>query len=384
MENTCKAMKDYFYSLYTGPTIDDMLFHCNAEEFHHFERDETLGMIGDVSGLGAGIGRLTGHLAKTAKQVVAVDFVKEYCDKNRELHQSLQNVQVKHCDVVFLKEKNHSFDLVTTNWLFICFHSTGNKVRVDNPTLYRTPREYIHILNDVLKEYNGTIYGFNVDFIKSSKFVIFELKKNNQFCCMSAKVAKDCRENIDTERDLLNDVILYEKVFGEDFLSNGASAVTFNFIEKLNIQKEEFVLDIGCKIGGSSIHMAKKYGCIVYGYDLSPHKIALAFQRAHKQKLFNVVFEQNDFTSMIFPESFFSVIYCGDSIGKVKDKLAILKTFYHLEQELSTMKEIEQDCKDISKKCLCNIVNNWQENIDKCMDDELVFCGFLAFKDENC
>src|SRR3989338_7530437 len=39
--------------------------------------------------------------------------------------------------------------------------------------------------------------------------------------------------------------------------------------EKAGINKEDFILDAGCGVGGSSIFLAKKYGCKVVGITLS-------------------------------------------------------------------------------------------------------------------
>src|SRR5207237_9048199 len=46
--------------------------------------------------------------------------------------------------------------------------------------------------------------------------------------------------------------------------------------EKLNITKDDVVLDAGCGVGGSSIWLAKQFGCKVTGITLSSKQIMLA------------------------------------------------------------------------------------------------------------
>ena len=47
----------------------------------------------------------------------------------------------------------------------------------------------------------------------------------------------------------------YEKIFGEDFVSTGGITTTSEFVAKLNLKKGDYVLDVGCGIGGSAFLM---------------------------------------------------------------------------------------------------------------------------------
>lgn len=56
------------------------------------------------------------------------------------------------------------------------------------------------------------------------------------------------------------------------------------FCEKLNLKPGEKVLDVGCGIGGSAFHMARKYGVEVRGVDLSTNMITIALENQAKQE----------------------------------------------------------------------------------------------------
>ena len=52
------------------------------------------------------------------------------------------------------------------------------------------------------------------------------------------------------------------------------------FVERLDLQPGQRVLDIGCGIGGGDFFMASKYGATVHGIDLSVNMVLIALERA--------------------------------------------------------------------------------------------------------
>ena len=68
----------------------------------------------------------------------------------------------------------------------------------------------------------------------------------------------------------------YEKIFGPTYVSTGGQATTTKFCNDMELSEDKKVLDIGCGIGGSAFYMARKYGCLVNGIDLSTNMINIA------------------------------------------------------------------------------------------------------------
>ena len=65
----------------------------------------------------------------------------------------------------------------------------------------------------------------------------------------------------------------YEKIFGKTFLCPGGVEVTAKFCARLNLQENQKVLDVGCGTGGNAFYMARNFGALVYGVDLSTNMI---------------------------------------------------------------------------------------------------------------
>ena len=53
-----------------------------------------------------------------------------------------------------------------------------------------------------------------------------------------------------------------------------------DFVQRLNLQPGQRVLDIGCGIGGGDFFMASKYGATVHGIDQSVNMVLIALERA--------------------------------------------------------------------------------------------------------
>ncbi len=68
----------------------------------------------------------------------------------------------------------------------------------------------------------------------------------------------------------------YEFIFGKTYVSTGGQKTTENFVKSLNLNKDSYVLDVGCGIGGSAFHIARTYGSRVHGVDLSSNMISIA------------------------------------------------------------------------------------------------------------
>ncbi|KAG8563597.1 hypothetical protein GDO81_016148 [Engystomops pustulosus] len=180
-------------------TVEEMMLDSSAALLSKEEKPEIISLLPCLDGLnvlelGAGIGRYTGHLAKLASQVTAVDFMQNFIDKNREDNGYRGNITFLQADVTLLDLPNESYDFIFSNWLFMyltdeelaaltrkmlgwlrpggylffresCFFQSGDCERTFNPTVYRTPARYNHLLTSVTLKSGD--YGFEIVMSKS-------------------------------------------------------------------------------------------------------------------------------------------------------------------------------------------------------------------------
>mmetsp|Transcript_16946 Transcript_16946/g.42532 ORF Transcript_16946/g.42532 Transcript_16946/m.42532 type:complete len:492 (-) Transcript_16946:154-1629(-) len=361
-------MKDFWVEHSEHATVDDMMLDSNSEAIDKLERPEVLQLLGSVEEkrvleLGAGIGRFTADLARTAKTVHAVDFIQRFTDANKVANAEHKNVSVECADATKAEYAENAFDVVFSNWLLMyltdeeiktlasnillwlgekgtfffresCFQQSGDRKRKKNPTQYRKPQDYFALFDGAEATMaDGRIACFKLEFCKSLDSYV-ELKHNqNQLCWKLTKVVSDVkteaafRNFLDTSQYSRNGILRYERIFGEGFVSTGGLDTTQEFISQLDLKPGQRVLDIGCGIGGGDFLMADKYGCKVHGMDLSVNMISIALERASGRKNALVTFEIADCTTRDYGEESFDVVYSRDTILHVQDKPALFKLF---------------------------------------------------------
>jgi len=92
------------------------------------------------------------------------------------------------------------------------------------------------------------------------------------------------------------------------------------------IKSTDYVLDAGCGPGGSSIYLAKRYGCRVKGVSLSKRQVEIANEFAQKHGVADLVsFEEMDYNFTSFPDNTFDVIWGIESIQTTEDKKVFFK-----------------------------------------------------------
>ena len=124
-------------------------------------------------------------------------------------------------------------------------------------------------------------------------------------------------------------ILRYEKVFGEGYISTGGHETTEYLISKipLTLSPGVRVLDVGSGIGGAAFFLARKYGAIVTGIDLSEEMVNIALERARgADDLANVTTILGDVLTEPFPEKF-NVIWSRDALMHIPDKARL---FSHL------------------------------------------------------
>ncbi|XP_064407981.1 phosphoethanolamine methyltransferase [Latimeria chalumnae] len=365
-------MKQFWEEHSKEASVEEMMLDSNAQAIAEEDRSEIIAMLPCVEGkdvleLGAGIGRFSGQLAKKARRVTAVDFMKTFMEKNREVNKVYGNVTFLQADVTNLDLPPNSFDLIFSNWLFMyltdkelvhftnkllqwlrpggylffresCFFKLGSLLRSFDPTYYRAPADYNCLLTSSVQTLPGDeSYGFEIVMSKSVQIYLKIRKCQNQVCWLLQKVLRKGSANqgyatfqqfLDNKQYSRQGILRYEKIFGRGFISTGGLETTKEFVEMLNLQPGQKVLDIGCGIGGGDFYMAKKYGVDVLGIDLSSNVVAIAMERAVAENTPLVQFEIGDATKRKFPAESFDVVYSRDTILHISDKLALFRRFY--------------------------------------------------------
>ncbi|DAZ96530.1 TPA: hypothetical protein N0F65_011207 [Lagenidium giganteum] len=369
--DTRSEMKSYWAEHGSNTTIETMMLDTNAKTLHEMEMPEILEKAPELRGkdvleLAAGIGRYTSVIAPQAKSVVAVEFIEEFQKKNMATNSHHGNVKFLCQDVVHLEAEPNSFDVIFSNWLFMylsddevkafaqkavrwlrpggklffresCFRQSGNVKRSANPTNYRHPRFYVGAFGSAFSEEQDGKLG-HLDLESSSSVSVYrKVKKNNGQVVFNytKKVINGTAESLQSFQQFLDNqqystksITRYEKIFGKGYVSTGGQTTTTEFVQKLNLQPGERVLDVGCGIGGGDFYMARHFGVSVVGIDLSTNMVHRALEDSMDDATIDVEFEICDATTREYPDESFDVIYSRDTILHIADKLGLFEKFF--------------------------------------------------------
>ncbi|GMH44018.1 hypothetical protein BSKO_11952 [Bryopsis sp. KO-2023] len=349
-------------------TMEAMMLDSKASEIDKLERPEVLGLLGDITGrrvleLGAGIGRFTSDLAKSATKVAAYDFMESLTEQNKKTNGDLPNVEIQKGDVTKLELEESSFDVIFSNWLLMylsdeeveslalraltwlsdtgmvffresCFKQSGDMTRSSNPSHYRDPNSYFCIFDKVSwTDSKGRKFRFELVNARCVETYVRIKQNHNQIAFKWKKVevtdsdVGDFRHFLDNCQYQMRGILRYERIFGAGYISTGGAHTTEELVAKLNLKKGEHVLDVGCGIGGGNFYMAEKYGVSVLGVDLSVNMFMVALERS-LQKDLDVVFEVADITKREYPKQSFDVVYSRDTILHIDDKPKLFQRLY--------------------------------------------------------
>ena len=99
--------------------------------------------------------------------------------------------------------------------------------------------------------------------------------------------------------------------------------------EIAGINSGDYVLDIGCGYGTTSVWIAKNINCKVLGITISQKQVNEANILAKKHGVENLTnFKVMDFHTIEFPENTFDVVLAIESISHSKEKIKVLKEIY--------------------------------------------------------
>jgi phosphoethanolamine N-methyltransferase len=216
-----------------------------------------------------------------------------------------------------------------------CFRQSGDIKRGSNPTNYRHPSFYIGVFGSVFSQEEANQIGFLTLESSSSVSVYRKIKQNSgQVCFVYTKEVKEGKsidsfqKFLDEQQYSVKSITRYEKIFGQGYVSTGGQLTTTEFVEKLQLQPGERVLDVGCGIGGGDFYMARQYRVSVVGIDLSTNMVHRALERSMSDPNADVEFEICDATTREYPANSFDVVYSRDTILHIENKKALFEKFY--------------------------------------------------------
>jgi len=351
-ENGVRETMNHFWQAHSkNADLNEMMLDSNAEKLNQYEMNEILTMIPQFNGksileLGAGIGRYTTEFCKKSKNVVAVDFMESFVEKNREINKNFDNLKLICADVMNLNFDDQSFDIIFTNWLFMyltdgdiklltsrmlkwlkpggqlfvresCNRPSGNiKLTDKNPTLYRTAAHYNSLLTSSL--YSNLQFG--IVWSKPIETYIKFKNNKNQICWLLQAKEEESRQMQQITKKQIEE---FQRIYGENCLDVGAVIVNNKMSSFVDLKNSDVILDIGCGIGGNSFFIAKEFGCDVIGIDSSSELIDIAEQLndEHKNK---IKFQLGDVRNVDFAPNSYDVIYSRDALVYNREKKEIL------------------------------------------------------------
>jgi SAM-dependent methyltransferase len=101
----------------------------------------------------------------------------------------------------------------------------------------------------------------------------------------------------------------------------GGFETTRELIALCRIDRETYVLDVGCGAGATACYLAKAFGCDVVGVDLRESMVDLSCERAQREGVEDKVeFRVADALDLPFGDAHFDVVLCESVATFVKDK----------------------------------------------------------------
>jgi len=105
----------------------------------------------------------------------------------------------------------------------------------------------------------------------------------------------------------------------------GGLEATKELIELCHISEDTYVLDVGCGVGATACHLAKKHGCKVVGVDLRESMIARSIERAQREGVTDLVeFRVADVQDLPFDDARFDVVLCESVATFIEDKQGVV------------------------------------------------------------
>lgn len=114
----------------------------------------------------------------------------------------------------------------------------------------------------------------------------------------------------------------------------GGLSATKKLAELCHIDKDKYVLVVGCGIGVTACYLSEKHNCTVVGIDLSEHMVRRASERARKKNVTDkVTFRTADAQCLPFEDSSFDVVTCESVNAFISDKAKAMNEYVRVIKE---------------------------------------------------
>lgn len=101
--------------------------------------------------------------------------------------------------------------------------------------------------------------------------------------------------------------------------------------EIVQVNRADRVLDAGCGIGGSSIYLARRFGCRVTGITISDKQVRTARRLARRQGVAQLArFARMDYQRTGFADASFDVVWAIESVCHAPDKAAFAREMHRV------------------------------------------------------
>ena len=124
--------------------------------------------------------------------------------------------------------------------------------------------------------------------------------------------------------------ILWEMLMGEQ-IHVGGEKETDVLAKKVEIKKNDVVLDACCGLGGPARQLAKKYGCTVFGLDTTHHMIDEAIKRTEIKPYAKLItYKLGNVLDIPFKAEKFDVVWGQDAWCYITDKDRLIKEAFRV------------------------------------------------------
>jgi len=131
---------------------------------------------------------------------------------------------------------------------------------------------------------------------------------------------KVTQDFLDSSQYQESSILLYESIYGEDFVSPGGRELASEMIAGMALAPDSWVLDVGCGLGGSAFVMARDFDLRVDAIDLSRNMLAMAERKLRGNGLADrVSLRQGDCLELDCSDRY-DAIYSRDVFLHIADK----------------------------------------------------------------
>ena len=142
-------------------------------------------------------------------------------------------------------------------------------------------------------------------------------------------MGESTQATLDSTQYRRESILLYEQIYGRDFVSPGGAEIARELIASLDLAADARVLDVGCGLGGSAFVMAREFGLIVDGIDLSRNMLAIAAQKLEAYGLGAKIALRCGDCLELDTDGVYDAVYSRDVFLHIADKPRLFDVLFH-------------------------------------------------------